>query len=114
VNRSLSQDLVFLPLRDSSGTTQLVYHAEHCSPEIKMTIQKLATESVVCVEGIVHKRPDGTINQQLPTGGIEVEIQHIYCLNPASPQLPFWPSQPQLVSLSPFPPPSKKKKKNDD
>ncbi|CAO3593528.1 unnamed protein product [Absidia cylindrospora] len=66
------------------------------SHDIKTTIQKLATESVVCVEGIVRERPEGTINQQLPTGGIEVEIQHMYCLNPASPQLPFWPSQPQL------------------
>ncbi|KAI8338024.1 tRNA synthetases class II-domain-containing protein [Chlamydoabsidia padenii] len=95
-SRSLSQDLVFLPIRDASGTTQLVYRAEHCPQHIKTTIQKLSTESVVCVQGVVRARPEGTVNAQLPTGGIEVEIQHIYCLNPASPHLPFWPSQAQL------------------
>lgn len=96
--RSLSQELVFLPIRDASGTTQIVYRAEHCPPHIKATLQKLTTESVVCVEGVVRARPEGTVNERLPTGGIEVEIQQIYCLNPASPQLPFWPSQPQLVT----------------
>ncbi|KAI8096502.1 tRNA synthetases class II-domain-containing protein [Halteromyces radiatus] len=95
-SRSMSQELVFLPIRDASGTTQLVYRAEHCPPDIKTTIQQLSTESVICVEGIVRTRPEGTINHQLPTGGVEVDIQRIYCLNPASPQLPFWPSQTQL------------------
>lgn len=36
-------------------------------------------------------------NEKQATGEIEVEIKTIYCLNPASPSLPFWPSQNQLV-----------------
>lgn len=36
-------------------------------------------------------------NEKQATGEIEVEIKTIYCLNPASPSLPFWPGQNQLV-----------------
>ncbi|KAI8143086.1 tRNA synthetases class II-domain-containing protein [Fennellomyces sp. T-0311] len=90
--RAMSQDLIFLPLRDASGTTQLVYRS---GPEsIKADIQRLTPESVICAEGIVRRRPDGMVNSKQTTGEIEVELQRIYCLNPASPSLPFWPSQP--------------------
>lgn len=97
--RSLSQDLIFLPIRDTTGITQLVYRAETCPSDIKTMIQDLSTESVICIKGIVRKRPKGTINPHLSTGAIEVDIQKMYCLNPASTHLPFWPSQPKLVSL---------------
>ncbi|CAO3610649.1 unnamed protein product [Cunninghamella echinulata] len=95
-SRSLSQDLIFLPIRDTTGITQLVYRAETCPPNIKTMIQDLSTESVICIRGIVRKRPEGTINPHLSTGTIEVDIQKMYCLNPASTHLPFWPSQPKL------------------
>lgn len=91
----MSQDLIFLPLRDHSGVTQLVYR-DADNQELKSQIQSLPTESVVCVEGIVRKRPEGTINSKQSTGEIEVEISQVYCLNPASPSLPFWPNQTQL------------------
>ncbi|KAI8071376.1 tRNA synthetases class II-domain-containing protein [Gongronella butleri] len=94
--RSMSQDLIFLPLRDASGTTQLVYRSEACPEHIKQAIQQLTPESVVCVQGIVRSRPEDNVNRDLPTGAVEVEIQELYCLNPASPQLPFWPTQKQL------------------
>lgn len=97
----MSQDLIFLPLRDHSGVTQLVYTANN--EQLKSQIQSLSAESVVCVEGIVRKRPDGMSNKKQASGDIEVEITKIYCLNPATPTLPFWPNQAQLV---------KKKKKS--
>ncbi|KAG2227728.1 hypothetical protein INT45_004770 [Circinella minor] len=90
--RTMSQDLIFIPLRDASGTTQLVFRSG--SPELRAEIQRLTPESVVCAEGIVMKRPDGMSNKQQSTGAIEVELKKIYCLNPASSSLPFWPSQP--------------------
>lgn len=94
--RDMSQDLIFLPLRDHSGVTQLVYR--NASDEaLRSQIQSLSTESVVCVEGIVRKRPDGMSNKKQATGEVEVEISKIYCLNPATPNLPFWPSQATLV-----------------
>lgn len=96
-NRDLSQDLIFLPLRDHSGVTQLVYRSGNKNEEIKSQIQSLSAESVVCVEGIVKKRPEGMSNKKQAAGDIEVEITKIYCLNPATPNLPFWPNQAQMV-----------------
>ncbi|ORZ02392.1 tRNA synthetases class II-domain-containing protein [Syncephalastrum racemosum] len=91
--RSLSQDLIFLPIRDASGTTQLVYRAESTTdPALKASLQRLTNESVICAEGIVRTRPDAMRNPQQATGDIEVELTAVYCLNPAS-HLPFWPSQ---------------------
>jgi hypothetical protein len=37
-------------------------------------------------------------NKKQAAGDIEVEITKIYCLNPATPNLPFRPNQAQLVS----------------
>ncbi|KAI9019417.1 tRNA synthetases class II-domain-containing protein, partial [Phycomyces nitens] len=94
-SRALSQDLIFLPLRDASGTTQLVYRTGQAA-ELKTQIQGLGAESVICAQGIVRRRPDGMSNDKQGTGEIEVELEKLYCLNPASPNLPFWPNQPQL------------------
>lgn len=94
----MSQDLIFLPLRDHSGVTQLVYRDAN-NEQLKSQIQSLSAESVVCVEGIVRKRPDGMFNKKQASGEIEVEISKLYCLNPATPTLPFWPNQVQLVIL---------------
>lgn len=95
-HRDMSQDLIFLPLRDHSGVTQLVYTANN--EALKSQIQSLSAESVVCVEGTVRKRPEGMSNKKQASGDIEVEINKIYCLNPATPSLPFWPNQAQLVN----------------
>ncbi|KAI8330921.1 tRNA synthetases class II-domain-containing protein [Blakeslea trispora] len=93
-SRDMSQELIFLPLRDHTGVTQLVYNKGN--HDIKTQIQSLSPESVICVEGIVRKRPEGMSNRKQATGEIEVELDKIYCLNPSSPSLPFWPNQPQL------------------
>lgn len=90
--RAMSQDLIFIPIRDATGTTQLVFRSG--DSQLRADIQKLTTESVICAEGIVRKRPEEMINKQQSTGAIEVELDKIYCLNPASTSLPFWPSQP--------------------
>ncbi|KAI8367162.1 tRNA synthetases class II-domain-containing protein [Choanephora cucurbitarum] len=94
-SRDMSQELIFLPLRDHTGVTQLVYRPSD-NQQIKTHIQSLSPESVICVEGIVRKRPEGMANKKQATGEIEVELDKIYCLNPSSPSLPFWPNQPQL------------------
>ncbi|KAG2211153.1 hypothetical protein INT47_006272 [Mucor saturninus] len=92
-SRDMSQDLIFLPLRDHSGVTQLVCKGDE---EIKTQIKSLSVESVICVEGIVQKRPEGMGNKKQASGQVEVEITKIYCLNPATPSLPFWPNGAQL------------------
>ncbi|CAG8466626.1 22620_t:CDS:10 [Dentiscutata erythropus] len=96
--RTISGDLYFLPLRDSYGTTQLVYRSSS-DPEkshlLKDELLKLSPESVICIEGIVVKRPVETINKHSMTGEIEVELDKLYCLNPAN-KLPFTPNDKNI------------------
>ncbi|CAG8765611.1 15713_t:CDS:2, partial [Funneliformis caledonium] len=84
--RMISSELIFLPIRDSFGTTQLVC----TSSKLKEELSQLSTESVICIEGVVVKRSKETINMQISTGEIEVEIDKFYCLNRAN-NLPFFP-----------------------
>lgn len=86
-------------MRDHSGVTQLVFRDSN-NHQLKLQVQSLSAENVICVEGIVRKRPEGMTNKKQATGEIEVEIETLYCLNPASPSLPFWPSQNQVVRTS--------------
>lgn len=48
----------------------------------------LTTESVIEIEGLVNKRPEGTVNQDLSTGAVEVEAHKIRVLSQAR-ILPF-------------------------
>ncbi|KAF0452398.1 Aspartyl-tRNA synthetase [Gigaspora margarita] len=96
--RTISADLYFLPLRDSYGTTQLVYRSSS-DPEkshlLKDELLKLSPESVICIEGIVAKRPVETINKHSMTGEIEIELDKLYWLNPAN-KLPFAPHEKNI------------------
>ncbi|KAG0192704.1 hypothetical protein DFQ28_008211 [Apophysomyces sp. BC1034] len=87
------QELVFLPIRDASGTTQLVYQGNNAA--LRAQILGLSAESVICAEGIVRKRPQGMINTKQSTGEVEVHLDKLFCLNPAG-SLPFRPTQTQL------------------
>ncbi|CAG8524304.1 6069_t:CDS:10, partial [Scutellospora calospora] len=97
--RTISADLYFLPLRDSYGTIQLVYRSSS-DPEksrvLKDELSNLSPESVICIEGIVMKRPVETINKNSMTGEIEVELDKVYCLNPAN-KLPFVPNDKNIA-----------------
>ncbi|KAF7729113.1 hypothetical protein EC973_004881 [Apophysomyces ossiformis] len=91
--QGLRIDLVFLPIRDVSGTTQLVCQGKNSA--LRPQVLGLSPESVICAEGIVRKRPEGTVNKKQSTGEIEVDLDKLYCLNPSG-QLPFWPTQVEL------------------
>ncbi len=79
--------VVFIDLRDRSGLVQLVF-----SPEIDADIHKAAhkirNEYVIQVEGDVRERPEGTINESMFTGRIEVVVKKLTVLNECKP-LPF-------------------------
>ncbi|CAG8597053.1 9976_t:CDS:10, partial [Paraglomus brasilianum] len=96
--RKLSPELVFVPIRDSYGTTQLIYRkgTNDSSTELKKIIDTLSNESVVCVEGMVVARSDDVIDKQTSTGEIEVEMEKLYVLNEAK-NLPFYPSGKKLL-----------------
>ncbi|MCD6205855.1 MAG: aspartate--tRNA ligase [Candidatus Marinimicrobia bacterium] len=79
--------LIFFDLRDRYGLTQVV-----CDPEKGKSLMniahKLSAEDVVAVRGYVRLRPDDAINNDMPTGKIEVLAEEIEILNPAA-TLPF-------------------------
>jgi len=65
-------NLLFIDLRDNYGMTQCII--DKSNESFKM-LEKIQLESVIKVNGQVVKRSEDTINSELQTGGIEVDIQ---------------------------------------
>jgi aspartyl-tRNA synthetase len=94
-NRRDHGGVIFLDIRDHLGIVQVVYE-----PENKDTFciaEKLRSEFVVRIRGIVRNRPQGMINSTMPTGqfevlGTQLEILS-YSLTP-----PFTPDDFQTVN----------------
>lgn len=63
--------LLFIDLRDSFGLTQCVLPGGHAQFE---DVSKWRVESVITVNGKVVTRHEGTHNDRLPTGAVEVVI----------------------------------------
>ena len=66
--------LVFLDIRDMYGVTQVVTSGKEEDVDFASHIP---IESSVCVEGIVKKRDEETINPKLKTGLVEIKIETI-------------------------------------
>ncbi|EKE15454.1 MAG: hypothetical protein ACD_12C00012G0004 [uncultured bacterium] len=64
--------IVFIDLRDRTGTVQVVGGEE---------FKDLSEEDVVCIKGLVKKRPDKMINTKIKTGTIEIEAKELKILN---------------------------------
>ena len=79
--------VIFIDLRDREGLTQCVFHPEE-NPEVAKLSHTLREEDVVQVTGLVAKRLDGTANDKLPTGTIEVSVRELTIVNKAD-VLPF-------------------------
>ncbi|CAD6922621.1 unnamed protein product [Tilletia controversa] len=101
--RRVSKTLSFHPLRDSTGTVQVVSRtaasqtsttADDKSPSNSLgdELASLPTESVIIIDGIVRKRPQEMHNPGMQTGSVEVELSSFKLLNPARADLPFLPS----------------------
>jgi aspartyl-tRNA synthetase len=73
--------VVFIDLRDGSGTVQVVMREEDLAHELR-------AEFCVLVTGEVRRRPAGNENPDLPTGEIEVAVERMEILSEADP-LPF-------------------------
>jgi aspartyl-tRNA synthetase len=74
--------VVFIDLRDASGTVQVVWRSDD------EAAHDLRAEYCVTVTGIVQPRPAGNENLELPTGAIEVVAEQLEVLSEAEP-LPF-------------------------
>ena len=74
--------VVFIDLRDASGTVQVVWRSDDAAAH------DLRAEYCVQVTGLVRLRPAGNENPELPTGAIEVVAEALDVLSEADP-LPF-------------------------
>ena len=79
--------LVFFDLRDRSGLIQLVVNPKVSDVSYKLVLEA-RPEFVIEVIGEVKKRPEGTINKELPTGEVEIEVNEIEIIAKAH-SLPF-------------------------
>jgi aspartyl-tRNA synthetase len=79
--------LIFIDLRDHSGVCQLVINPER-APESARIAHEIRNEFVVRAQGEVVKRASEAVNEKLPTGEIEVQIDGLEILSTATP-LPF-------------------------
>ncbi|ETT67278.1 aspartate--tRNA ligase [Paenibacillus odorifer] len=74
--------VLFIDLRDRSGIVQVVFNPDY-SGEALQIADKVRSEYVLAVKGKVVKRDEETINRNLPTGEIEVQITDIEVQNTA-------------------------------
>ena len=85
--------VIFIDLRDREGLVQVV-----CDPDRAETFaiaDRVRNEYVLRVQGVVRRRPEGTVNPSLRSGEIEVLAHELEILNPAAP-LPFMVDEEHL------------------
>ncbi len=73
--------IIFIDLRDRSGVLQCVFTPG--KKEVYETAKNLRPEFVVEARGAVKKRPEKTINPNIPTGKVELEVKELMILNEA-------------------------------
>lgn len=78
--------VIFLDLRDREGIAQVVVDPD--TEEAFALAEKVRSEYVVSIKGLVRDRPEGTVNPEMPTGAIEVLAKQLTILN-ASETPPF-------------------------
>ena len=74
--------VLFVDIRDRHGITQIVFNSD-AFPIVHSQGEKLGSEDVIAVTGIVGRRPEGANNPNLATGDIEVLVQHLDIVNEA-------------------------------
>ena len=80
--------VVFLDLRDRTGTVQIVSDPER-TPASYPVAEEVRNEYVVKVVGRVTQRPTASLNDKLPTGQVEVYADELIILNAVRKQMPF-------------------------
>jgi aspartyl-tRNA synthetase len=79
--------LVFIDLRDHTGKLQLVVNPERAA-EAKEAATELRNEFVIQAEGEVVARAPESVNPNLPTGEVEIQVDTLRILSRSTP-LPF-------------------------
>ena len=73
--------VIFVDLRDREGYVQVVCDPDR--PEMFKVAEELRNEFCVQVKGLVRARPEGTTNDSLKSGKIEVLCHELKVLNPS-------------------------------
>ncbi|MDP6992977.1 MAG: aspartate--tRNA ligase, partial [Woeseiaceae bacterium] len=71
--------VIFVDLRDREGLLQVVFDPDH--PDIFAEAERIRSEYVLAVTGVVRERPEGTINPNMTTGQVEVLAHELVTLN---------------------------------
>jgi aspartyl-tRNA synthetase len=74
--------LIFIDLRDRTGIVQIVFNPDVSSEALSLA-EKVRTEYVLDVKGTVIARGEGTINDNLKTGKVEVQVEELTIINEA-------------------------------
>jgi aspartyl-tRNA synthetase len=74
--------IIFVDLRDETGTIQLVSNDDHM-------FDNLTKESTITAKGIIRKRSEDDYNPHIQTGTIELLVEEITILGKAKNVLPF-------------------------
>ncbi len=71
--------VIFIDVRDREGIVQVVYDPD--KPEMFKIAESVRNEFVLQVKGKVRRRPEGTVNPNIPTGEIEILGNELIILN---------------------------------
>ncbi|MDO8417691.1 MAG: aspartate--tRNA ligase [Agitococcus sp.] len=80
--------VIFLDMRDRDGLVQVVFDFDPDAPEVLATANKVRSEYVLKITGLVRQRQVGAENPNMPTGMIEILGKDLEILN-ASETPPF-------------------------
>ena len=64
--------VIFIDLRDREGLLQIVFDPDRA--EIFAEAERIRSEYVLKVKGVVRPRPEGTVNPNMRTGQIEDDL----------------------------------------
>jgi aspartyl-tRNA synthetase len=95
-NRDLG-GVLFIDVRDREGRTQAVFDPSDLPADLFEAASRLHSESVISVTGRVRVRPDGTKNEKIDTGLVEVVAEQLEVLNHAD-VLPFSIDDPEVAA----------------
>ena len=71
--------IIFVDLRDYTGIVQLVFNPE--DKELFIKAESIRSEFVIEIRGMVNPRLEGTVNDDLATGKIEIIVSSLQILN---------------------------------
>ena len=80
--------LIFVDLRDREGIVQLAF-SEEINADALAVAEKMRSEFVIEIEGVVRSRAEGAVNDHLKSGKIEVQVAKATILSEAK-TTPFY------------------------